>query len=94
MLLTKNLRLKAISGKLVPKFVKPFRVLNRVGSLTYHLYLPDKYDRLYNIFPISLLKLYIYRVGQEPLPIPELENDKEWEVEEIRDKRQINNETR
>ena len=94
MLSTKNLRLKAVLGKLVLKFIRPFRVLNRVGSLTYHLYLPDKYDRLYNIFPISLLKLYIYRVGQEPLPIPELENDKEWEVEEIRDKRQINNETR
>jgi len=63
MLLIKNLRLKAVLGKLVLKFVKPFRVLNRVGSLVYRLYLPDKYDRLYNMFPVSLLKLYIYRVG-------------------------------
>ena len=63
MLLIKNLRLKAVLGKLVLKFVKPFRVLDRVGSLVYRLYLPDKYDRLYNMFPVSLLKLYIYRVG-------------------------------
>jgi len=41
MLLIKNLRLKAVLGKLVLKFVGPFRVLNRVGSLAYHLYLPS-----------------------------------------------------
>jgi len=63
MLLIKNLRLKAVLGKLVLKFVGLFRVLNRVGSLAYRLYLPDKYDRLYNIFPVSLLELYIYRAG-------------------------------
>jgi len=94
MLSTKNLRLKAISGKLAPKFVGPFRVLNRVGSLAYRLYLPDKYDRLHNVFPVNLLKPYIYRAGQEPLPIPELEDDEEWEVEEIRDKQRIDSETR
>jgi len=63
MLSIKNLRLKAVSGKLVLKFVGPFRVLNRVGLLAYHLYLPDKYNRLHNIFPVSLLELYIYRAG-------------------------------
>ena len=91
---TKNLKLKAISGKLTPKFVGPFRVLNRVGSLAYRLYLPDKYNRLHNIFPVSLLEPYIHRAGQEPLPIPKLEDDKEWEVEEIRDKRRIDSKTR
>jgi len=50
-------------GKLVLKFIGLFRVLNRVGSLVYRLYFPDKYDRLYNIFPVSLLKPYIHRVG-------------------------------
>jgi len=87
MLSTKNLRLKAVLGKLVLKFVGPFRVLDRVGSLAYRLYLPDKYDRLHNVFPVSLLEPYIHRAGQEPLPMPELEDDEEWEVEEIRDKR-------
>jgi len=94
MLSTKNLRLKAVSGKLAPKFIGPFRVLDRVGSLTYRLYLPDKYDRLHNVFPVNLLEPYIHRAGQEPLPMPELEDDKEWEVEEIRDKRRIDSETR
>ena len=94
MLSTKNLRLKAVSGKLAPKFVGPFRVLDRVGSLAYRLYLPDKYDRLHNVFPVSLLEPYIHRAGQEPLPMPELEDDEEWEVEEIRDKRRIDGETR
>jgi len=63
MLSTKNLKLKAISGKLVLKFVGLFRILDRVDSLTYRLYLPDKYDRLYNMFPVSLLEPYIYRAG-------------------------------
>jgi len=62
-LLIKNLKLKVVLGKFILKFVRLFRVLNRVGSLAYYLYFPDKYDRLYNIFPVSLFELYIYRVG-------------------------------
>ena len=70
MLSTKNLKLKSRLGKLAPKFVGPFRILDRIGSLAYRLCLPAQYDRLYNVFPVSLLELYTYRSGQEPLPMP------------------------
>ena len=90
---TKNLRLKAPSGKLAPRFIGPFRVLDRVGSLAYRLCLPDKYSRLHNVFPVSLLEPWNHRSGQEPLPMPNLAEDEEWEVEEIRDKRRIGGET-
>ena len=32
MLITKNLKIKALSPKLIPRFVGPFRVLDAVGS--------------------------------------------------------------
>jgi len=91
---TKNLRFKASCGKLTPKFVGPFRILDRVGSLAYRLCLPDKYGRLHNVFPVSLLEPWNHRPGQEPLPMPNLADDEEWEVEEIRDRRRFGGETK
>jgi hypothetical protein len=47
---TKNLRLK--HKKLQPKWVGLFRILKRIGSQAYRLALPEKYNRLHDVFPI------------------------------------------
>lgn len=86
---TKNLRLRAPCNKMAPKFVGPFRILDRVGSLAYRLCLPAKYDRLHDVFPVSLLEPWHQREQSEPMPMPDLADDGEWEVEELRDKRRI-----
>ena len=72
---TKNLRLK--NKKLQPKWVGPFRVLERIGSQAYRLALPEKYDRLYDVFLIQAIKEYRLREGQELLLMPDLEDDDE-----------------
>ena len=47
---TRNLRLR--DKKLQPRWVGPFRILERIGSQAYRLALPEKYARLHDVFPI------------------------------------------
>jgi hypothetical protein len=80
-LLIRNIKLKA--GKLEPKFIGPFRILEYIGNSVYKLELPSIYNHLYSTFYISLLKKYIAKKGQEPYlypsgKLPELaDNNKE-----------------
>lgn len=89
---TKNLRFKELPRKLCPRFIGPFRVLERIGSQAYRLALPEKYSRLHNVFPIQVLEIWKTRKGstpREPLTMPSLEDEEEWEVEEVVDRRLI-----
>ena len=87
---TQHLKLKY--RKLAPRWVGPFRVLERIGGQAYRLALPNKYARLHPVFPVQLLEGYQRRTDDpELMTMPDLEEDPhdEWEVEEVRDKRQI-----
>lgn len=91
---TKNLRLKG-SRKLAPRFIGPFRVLQTIGNQAYRLSLPQQYDRIHNVFHVSLLEPWRKpsREDDESLPMPELEDEDEYEVEEVRDEKLIEGET-
>jgi len=78
---TRNLRLK--NKKLQLRWVGPFQVIKRIGSQAYRLALPEAYQALHDVFPIQLLEKYKPREGDEPLAMPELEDDEEWEIEEV-----------
>ncbi|GJY39860.1 putative reverse transcriptase domain-containing protein [Tanacetum coccineum] len=43
-------------GKLNPKYVRPFKVLKKVGAVTYKLELPQDMSRVHNTFHVSNLK--------------------------------------
>jgi transposase InsO family protein len=91
---TKNLRLKG-SKKLAPRFIGPFRILQAIGKQAYRLSLPRQYDRIHNVFHVSLLEPWRKPsgTGHEFLPMPDLEDDDEYEVEEVREDRVVDNET-
>nr|GEU42181.1 putative reverse transcriptase domain-containing protein [Tanacetum cinerariifolium] len=42
-------------GKLNPKYVRPFKVLNKVGAIAYKLELPQELSRVHNTFYVSNL---------------------------------------
>nr|GFD36585.1 putative reverse transcriptase domain-containing protein [Tanacetum cinerariifolium] len=54
-------------GKLNPRYVGPFNVLERFGDVAYNLDLPEELSRVHNTFHVSNLKKC--RVD-EPLPVP------------------------
>ncbi|GKB82739.1 hypothetical protein Tco_0949634, partial [Tanacetum coccineum] len=54
-------------GKLNPRYVRTFKVLERVGSVAYKLELPQELRRVHNTFHVSNLKKCY---SDEPLAVP------------------------
>ncbi|GJU53226.1 hypothetical protein Tco_1226940 [Tanacetum coccineum] len=54
-------------GKLNPRYVRPFKVLEKVGSVAYKLELPQELNRVHNTFHMSILKKCY---ADEPLAVP------------------------
>ncbi|XP_059631134.1 uncharacterized protein LOC132274009 [Cornus florida] len=46
------------NGKLSPRFIGPFEILDRVGEVAYKLALPPLMDRVHNVFHVSMLQKY------------------------------------
>ena len=47
-------------GKLAPRFIGPFRIVERVGSLAYHLDLPAKLSGVHDVFHVSHLHWHFH----------------------------------
>ena len=45
-------------GKLSPRFIGPYEILERVGPVAYRLALPPKLTKLYDVFHVSMLRIY------------------------------------
>lgn len=45
-------------GKLSPRFVGPYEVLERVGPVAYRLALPPSMEKIHNVFHVSMLRRY------------------------------------
>ncbi|GKE55700.1 hypothetical protein Tco_1494885 [Tanacetum coccineum] len=43
-------------GKLNPRYIGPFRIIERIGPVAYHLELPQELSRVHNVFYICNLK--------------------------------------
>ncbi|GKG02022.1 hypothetical protein Tco_0306727 [Tanacetum coccineum] len=54
-------------GKLNPKYIGPFKVLEKVGEVAYKLELPKELSRVHNTFYVSNLKKCH---ADEPLAVP------------------------
>ncbi|GJZ05735.1 putative reverse transcriptase domain-containing protein [Tanacetum coccineum] len=63
-------------GKLNPKYVGPFKVLKKVGSVAYKLELPQELSRVHNTFhlhfveePVEIMGREVKRLKQSRIPI-------------------------
>ncbi|GJW81008.1 putative reverse transcriptase domain-containing protein [Tanacetum coccineum] len=54
-------------GKLNPRYVGPFKVLEKIGTVAYKLELPQELSRVHNTFHVSNLKKCF---SDEPLAVP------------------------
>ena len=56
---TRGVRRFGIKGKLSPRYVGPFEILERVGEVAYRLALPPRLEGVHPVFHVSQLREYI-----------------------------------
>ena len=85
----KNVNLKTKSNKLTERHLGPFKVVEKVGSLSYKLQLPDYLRRIHPVFHVSQLEPAtenpIPNRYQPPPPPIKIDEEVEYEVAEVLD---------
>ena len=83
LLATKNLKLKGVTPrKLLPRYIGPFKVLQRIGKVAYKLNMPD-HMHVHNVFHVSLLQPYKSH-GRRHMPPPEIvDGELEYTIESV-----------
>ena len=46
------------NGKLSPRFIGPYEVIEKVGPMAYRLALPLELEKIHNVFHVSMLRRY------------------------------------
>ncbi|XP_040990937.1 uncharacterized protein LOC121238162 [Juglans microcarpa x Juglans regia] len=61
------------NGKLSPRYIGPFEILERIGAAAYRLVLPPHLSAVHNVFHVSMLRKYAldptHVLEYEPLQI-------------------------
>jgi hypothetical protein len=60
-----------MKGKLAPRYVGPFKILERRGEVAYQLKLPESLSGVHDVFHVSQLKKCL-RIQEEQIPLEEL----------------------
>jgi len=63
-------RVPKAARKLMPRFLGPFRVVERIGAVAYRLDLPSTLGKLHPVFHVALLKLYKHDAARTHAPAP------------------------
>jgi hypothetical protein len=45
-----------VKGKLAPRYIGPFQILEQCGKVAYRLKLPEQLSNVHNVFHVSQLK--------------------------------------
>ena len=69
-------------GKLSPRFIGPYEVIEKVGPVAYRLALPPELEKIHNVFHVSVLRRYWSNPSHVvPLEIIELRPNLTYEEE-------------
>lgn len=87
LLSTRNLMSRMVgSSKFLPRFIGPFKIIDRINEVAYKLELPEPL-KMHNVFHVSLLEEYKNREEGgtiHPPPLPQIiDGQLEYEVEQI-----------
>jgi hypothetical protein len=61
-----------VKGKLAPRYVRPFKIIDRKGEVAYQLELPQQLSEVHDVFHVSQL-MKCLRVPEEQLPMEYLD---------------------
>ena len=71
-------------GKLSPRYIGPYEIIERIGTLAYRLDLPPELSRIHNVFHICMLRKYMPHHSHVIRPeLVELQIDLTYAVEPV-----------
>jgi hypothetical protein len=70
-----------IRGKLAPRYIGPFKILEQRSEVAYQLELPPQLSDVHDVFHVSQLRKYL-RVPGEQIPLEELTVDRDLTYQE------------
>jgi hypothetical protein len=71
-----------MKGKLAPRYIGPFKIVERRCEVAYQLELPESLTGVHNVFHVSQLKKCL-RVPEEQIPLEELTVKDDLTYEEL-----------
>ena len=83
-------------GKLSPRFIGPYEVLERIGPVAYRLTLPPELAKLHDVFHVSMFRRYRFDESHI-LPVLEIQVQEDFSYDEepkailARDVKQLRN---
>ena len=77
----RGLRRFKVRGKLAPRFIGPFKILEKRGEVAYQLELSPSLSDVHDVFHVSQLKKCL-RLPEEQLPMEELEPGEDLSYQE------------
>ena len=70
--------------KLSPRYIGPYRIVERIGEVAYRLELPSDLDRIHDVFHVSMLRKYIPDPSHVLIEQPvEIQEDFTYEEEPV-----------
>ena len=71
-------------GKLNPRCIRPFKILERIEHVAYSLELPQDLERIHDVFHVFILRKYISDPSHVlEAPLVELKEDLSFEVQPV-----------
>ena len=68
----KGLQRFGVKGKLIPRYIGPFKILSQNRGLAFELELPGRLAQVHNVFHVSQLRKWL-KTPDEPVSHDELE---------------------